>query len=104
MIFMAVFSSPAAADRHCSPATDYYFQSRAELLKDELDCPTRISASLRLLLDARNHAADCGCPSLEAVISQHLESRKNLNVECETNVQEVFDLEEKITRIYEDCV
>ena len=71
-----LIQSPVNADRHCAPALDYYFQTRAIALAHQTDakrypnCNALIAAMADQLAEAVSEAQACGCMSLQNALAE----------------------------------
>ena len=95
---------PSYADRHCSPVVELYFQSRAEVIGNELDCGGELKSALSLIEDARDSAMDCGCQSLGQALEDFLTRVPREPPNCGIAGQELLALSEIINRKYQNCL
>ena len=78
-----LWAAPAAADRHCFPALDGYFDARHALLDSGADCLSGLPPAIADLRAAEADAALCGCaPLLEFLSDLRAEAEAEAAADC----------------------
>lgn len=108
MIIAAVFATPAAADRHCAPALDLYYQARHEILVAPEACPAGLSRAALQLEEPVVAARNCGCAILEGRLQALLD---RIRIEhddggrsCQARSALVLDVAGPLDDAYDDCL
>ena len=108
LIAAACFIEPAAADRHCSPVLDYYYQARHEILASSDTCQADLSRAVLQLEESEIGARNCGCTVLQARLQALLERIKiendNDDRACKARSALVLEFAGQAYDAYKECL
>ncbi|MDH3230136.1 MAG: hypothetical protein OEN55_10115 [Alphaproteobacteria bacterium] len=108
LIIAAMIAAPAAADRHCAPALDLYYQARHEILVAPEACPAGLSRTALQLEEAAVAARNCGCAILEGRLHTLLDririEHDNGGRSCQARAALVLDAAGPLDDAYDDCL
>jgi len=94
--------TPVAADRHCFPALDSYYDARRDLMAIDADCSARLNRAVADLDLAISDAEICGCAPLTGHLRGLLE-RATAPGACSAAVASLLHAEETTRRRVTDC-
>ncbi len=97
-----IFASPVAADRHCYPSQDSYYDARQILMDARTDCPTRLAEAVGALRVAEGNAEICGCTALVAQLTD-LRDQSETAPDCAAAEAAILAADTQIKAIVSAC-